>query len=64
MSKTIKIENQVYDDLQKLRGRDETYSDVVAKMIRATVAVAKIQADLHDPDAVYRAMATATGIPS
>ncbi len=64
MSKTIKIENQVYDDLQKLRGRDETYSDVVAKMIRATVAVAKIQADLHDPDAVYRTMVAGASIPA
>ena len=54
MSKTIKLENQVYFDLDELRGKDETYSDAVAKAIKATVAVAKIQADLHNPGQVNR----------
>ena len=33
MSKTIKIENQVYNQLDQLRGKRETFSDVVAKLL-------------------------------
>ena len=33
MSKTIKLENQVYDRLDRLRGKRETFSDVVAKLL-------------------------------
>ncbi len=60
MSKTIKLEDQVYRDLDQLRGKDETYSDAVAKAIKATVAVAKIQAELHDPGLVNRMAAAST----
>ena len=63
MSKTIKIKEAVFLELNDLRGRDETYSDAVAKAIKATKAVALIQAELHDPDAVYRAMAAGTSSP-
>ena len=33
MSKTIKLENQVYYQLDRLRGKRETFSDVVAKLL-------------------------------
>lgn len=33
MSKTIKLENQVYEKLDRLRGKRETFSDVVAKLL-------------------------------
>jgi len=33
MSKTIKLENQVYYQLDQLRGKRETFSDVVAKLL-------------------------------
>lgn len=33
MSKTIKLENRVYIQLDQLRGKRETFSDVVAKLL-------------------------------
>lgn len=33
MSKTIKLENQVYFKLDSLRGKRETFSEVVAKLL-------------------------------
>ena len=33
MSKTIKLEDQVYHQLDQLRGKRETFSDVVAKLL-------------------------------
>jgi len=33
MSKTIKLEDQVYYRLDRLRGKRETFSDVVAKLL-------------------------------
>ena len=33
MNKTIKLENQVYYRLDQLRGKRETFSDVVAKLL-------------------------------
>jgi len=33
MSKTIKLENQVYYQLDQLRGKRETFSDVVARLL-------------------------------
>ena len=33
MSKTIKLENQVYFQLDRLRGKRETFSDIVAKLL-------------------------------
>ena len=33
MSKTIKLENRVYFQLDQLRGKRETFSDVVAKLL-------------------------------
>lgn len=33
MSKTIKIEDKVYTQLDRLRGKRETFSDVVAKLL-------------------------------
>ena len=33
MSKTIKVEVKVYNQLDQLRGRRETFSDVVAKLL-------------------------------
>ena len=33
MSKTIKLEDKVYDQLEQLRGKRETFSDVVAKLL-------------------------------
>ena len=33
MSKTIKLEDKVYHQLDHLRGKRETFSDVVAKLL-------------------------------
>lgn len=33
MSKAIKIEDKVYHQLDQLRGKGETFSDVVAKLL-------------------------------
>jgi len=33
MSKTIKLEDQVYHQLDNLRGKRETFSDIVAKLL-------------------------------
>lgn len=33
MSKTIKVEERVYDQLDKLRGKRESFSDVVARLL-------------------------------
>jgi len=33
MSKTIKLEDKVYNELDRLRGKRETFSDVVAKLL-------------------------------
>lgn len=33
MSKTIKLEDQVYHQLDQLRGKRETFSDVVARLL-------------------------------
>ena len=33
MSKSIKLEDQVYHQLDELRGKRETFSDVVAKLL-------------------------------
>lgn len=33
MSKTIKIEEKVYNQLDRLRGKRETFSDIVAKLL-------------------------------
>lgn len=33
MNKTIKLENQVYFQLDNLRGKRETFSDVVARLL-------------------------------
>ena len=46
MSKTIKLENAVYAGLDEARGKRETFSDAVAKLL----LVAKItQRALHAP---------------
>lgn len=34
MSKTIKVDESVYYDLEKLRGKRETFSSVVARLLR------------------------------
>ena len=39
MSKTIKLENQVYYQLDRLRGKRETFSEVVAKLLTTKEAV-------------------------
>jgi len=39
MSKAIKLENQVYDRLDQLRGKRETFSDIVAKLLRTREGV-------------------------
>lgn len=33
MSKTIKLEDRVYDQLDQLRGKRETFSDIVRKLL-------------------------------
>ena len=33
MSKAIKVEDRVYDQLERIRGKRETFSDVVAKLL-------------------------------
>ncbi|MBA7602871.1 hypothetical protein ES703_09967 [subsurface metagenome] len=33
MSKTIKVGDKIYDQLDQLRGKRETFSDVVAKLL-------------------------------
>ena len=33
MSKAIKVEDRVYNQLEQLRGKRETFSDVVAKLL-------------------------------
>ncbi len=33
MTKTIKVEDKVYHQLDRLRGKRETFSDVVAKLL-------------------------------
>lgn len=33
MSKTIKLEDKIYHQLDQLRGKRETFSDVVAKLL-------------------------------
>jgi len=33
MSKTIKLDNQVHQDLEGLRGKRETFSEAVARLI-------------------------------
>ena len=33
MSKTIKLDDKVYDQLDRLRGKRETFSDIVAKLL-------------------------------
>lgn len=33
MSKTIKLEDKVYHQLDRLRGKRETFSDIVAKLL-------------------------------
>lgn len=35
MSKTVKIDDQVYEDLDQFRGKGETFSDALAKLLHA-----------------------------
>lgn len=39
MSKTIKVEEKVYHQLDQLRGKRETFSDIVAKLLTTKEAV-------------------------
>ena len=42
MSKPIKVEDQVYNDLDKLRAKGETFSEVIAMLINARVRVLEL----------------------
>ena len=35
MSKTIRVEDQVYNELEELRGKRETFSEVIARTVNA-----------------------------
>ena len=50
MSKTIKLEDKVYHRLDNLRGKRETFSDVVAKLLTTKEAADTLAGIWHNPD--------------
>ena len=39
MSKAIKVEDQVYDELDQLRGKGETFSQVIERLLVARLKI-------------------------
>jgi len=39
MSKTIKVEDEVYQDLDQFRGKGETFSDALRKVLKCAKAI-------------------------
>ena len=42
MSKVIKVDDQVYEDLDKLRVKGETFGEIIAMLINARVRVLEL----------------------
>ena len=63
MSKTIKLEDQVYHRLDNLRGKRDTFSDIVAKLLTTKEGVDTMVGIWHDqrgegaPDRAKEALA-------
>lgn len=49
MSKTIKVEDQVYYQLDQLRGKRETFTDIVAKLLTTKEAADTLAGIWHGP---------------
>lgn len=47
MSKAIKVEDQVYDDLDQLRGKGETFSQVIEGFLEARSKILEMVPDLE-----------------
>ncbi|MBA7686612.1 hypothetical protein ES703_95062 [subsurface metagenome] len=47
MSKTIKLEDQVYNRLEELRGKRETFSQCVARLLEISRKVASLMPLTH-----------------
>lgn len=43
MSKTIRVEDQVYNDLEELRDKRETFSEVIARTVNAYITIQGIR---------------------
>ena len=47
MSKAIKVEDQVYEDLDQLRGKGETFSQVIEGFLKARAAIMEHSMDFE-----------------
>lgn len=43
MSKTIRVDDEVYADLEKLRDKRETFSQVIARTVKAYITIQGIR---------------------
>lgn len=46
MSKSIKVEDEVYEDLEAYRGKDETRSQAIARLVKVAQKVTEATKDL------------------
>lgn len=59
MSKTIRLEDEVYNDLDEIREKRETFSQVVARIIRVYATIKDVSDNLG-PDHYLKGEASKT----
>lgn len=46
MSKTIRVRNQVYNELEELRDKRETFSEVILRLIKLYITMQSVSGNL------------------
>lgn len=47
MSKTIRVDEVAYDELDKIRGKGDTFSDAIERLIRLKKAARQLELELR-----------------